>query len=162
MAKAPLPPAPVLVLLPNNHAIILPVNNDIVLCILQGVMSTRAHIPPTEKWANLEHLLFGPEHPAHVPFHGRFRCWANSQHYKKWGTKDTLQGNWVADNTTRRGGQRIRYKAIGQWRWWVGVTQWRKNATIKLRLTAVVGMVGVAIDAGEARAKGKMSGWQTM
>jgi hypothetical protein len=122
MAKAPLPPAPVLVLLPSDCAIVLSVNNDIVLCILQDVMSTRAHIPPTRKWYNCERLLFDPELPAHGPFHGRFRRWADSQRYEKRGTKDTMQGNQAADNTTRRGGQRAQYKAIGRWQWWVGVT----------------------------------------
>jgi hypothetical protein len=87
MAEALVPPAPVLVLLPSNHAIVLAANNDIALCILQGVMSsTRAHNPPTRKWANLECLLFDPEPSAHGPFHGRFRCWAKSQQNKKRGT----------------------------------------------------------------------------
>jgi hypothetical protein len=76
-------------------------------------MSTRAHIPPTRKWADLERLLFDPEPPAHGSFHGHFRHWANSQRYKKRGKKDTMQGNQVADNTTRRGGQKTQYKEIG-------------------------------------------------
>jgi hypothetical protein len=104
MAKAPLPPAPVLVLLPSNHAIVLPVNNNIALCILHGMMSTRAHILPTRKWANLERLLFDPEPPAQGPFHGHFRRWADSQRYKKRGMKDMMQGNQAVDNTTRRWG----------------------------------------------------------
>ncbi len=75
MAEAPLPYAPMLVMLLSNRAIDLPVNNDIALCILQGVMLTRAHIPPTGKWADLERLLFEPDPPAHGPF----KRWANSQ-----------------------------------------------------------------------------------
>ncbi len=114
MAEAPPPPAPVLVLLPSYPAIFLAANINIALCILQSVMSTRAHILPTRKWADLEHLLFDPEPPAHGAFHGHFRCWANSKHYKKRGTKDTMQGNWAVDNTTRRGEQSTQYKAIGQ------------------------------------------------
>jgi hypothetical protein len=134
MAKALLPPAPVLVLLPSNRAIVLTSNNNTALCNLQGVMLTRAHILPTGKWVDLEHLPFDPEPPAHGPFHGHFRCWADSQRYEKRGTKDTMQGNWVADNTTRRGGQRTRYKAIVRWRWWVGMARQGENTTIKLRL----------------------------
>jgi hypothetical protein len=130
MAEALHPPAPVLVLLPSNCAIILTTNNYIPLCILQGVMWTRAHIPPTGKWANLERLLFDPEPPAHGPFHGLIRFWVDSRRYKKRGSNDTMQGNRVADNTTRRGGQRKKYKAIGRWQWWVGVTQREKNALI--------------------------------
>ncbi len=34
-------------------------------------------------------------------------------HNKERGTKHTTQGNWVADNTTRRGEHRTQYKAIG-------------------------------------------------
>jgi hypothetical protein len=79
MAEAPLPPAPVLVLLPSNQAIILPANNDIAFCILQGVMLTRAHIPPNGKWADLERLLFEPGPPAQGPFHRCFKRWADSQ-----------------------------------------------------------------------------------
>jgi hypothetical protein len=81
MAEALLPPTPasVLVLLPSNCTILLAANNNIGLCILQGVMLTRAYILPTKKLANLEHLLFDLEPPAHGSFHGRFRCWANSQ-----------------------------------------------------------------------------------
>jgi hypothetical protein len=79
MAEAPLPYAPVLNMLPSDRAIILAVNHDIALIILQGVMSTRAHIPPTGKWAHLERLLFEPDPPAHGPFHGLFKCWADSQ-----------------------------------------------------------------------------------
>jgi hypothetical protein len=134
MAKALLPPAPVLVLLPSDRAIVLAPNNNILLCIIQGVMTTRAHILPTQKWANHEHLLFDTEPPAHGPFHGRFRYWADSQHYEKRGTKDTMWGNQAAENTTRRGGRRTQYKVIGQWQWWVGVTRLGKNATIKLKL----------------------------
>ncbi len=97
MAKAPLPPAQVLVLLPSDRAIVLAANNNIALCILQGVMSTRAHIPPTGNWADLERLLFDPDLPAHGPFHGCFRRWADSQHYKKRGVKDTSKaiGQWT-------------------------------------------------------------------
>jgi hypothetical protein len=113
MAKAPLPPAPVLVLLPSNHAIVLTANNDIALCILQGVMLTRAHILPIGKWANHECLLFDPEPPAPSPFHRLFSFLADSQHYKKRGTKDTMQGNQATDKTPRRGGQRTQYKVIG-------------------------------------------------
>ncbi len=113
MAKASLPPAPLLVLLPSDCAIVLTTNNGIALCILQDVMSTRAHIPPNRKWANLEHQFFHLEPPAHGPFHGLFRFWANSQRYKKRGAKDTMQGNQAADNTMRRGGQMTQYKAIG-------------------------------------------------
>ncbi len=68
-----------LVLLLNNHALILTANNNIALCILQDVMSTRAHILPTRKWANFERLLIEPDPPAHGPFHGCFKHWANSQ-----------------------------------------------------------------------------------
>ncbi len=55
MAKAPLPPAPVLPMLPSHHAILLPINNNIVICILQDTMRTRVHIPPTGRWADLKH-----------------------------------------------------------------------------------------------------------
>ncbi len=65
-------------MLPSDRVIVLPVNNDITLCILQGVMLTKAHILPTGKWADLERLLFEPDPPAHGPFHGRFKRWANS------------------------------------------------------------------------------------
>jgi hypothetical protein len=51
------------------------------------VMSTRAHIPPNRKWANLEHQFFHLEPPAHGPFHGLFRFWANSQRCEKRGQK---------------------------------------------------------------------------
>jgi hypothetical protein len=134
MAEALLPPTPVLNMLPSYRAIVLAINHDIALIILQGAMLTRAHIPATGKWADLERLLFEPDPPAHGPFHGLFKRWDDSQHYKKRGTKDTVQSNWVAGNTTRKGGQRIQNKAIGQWRWCVGVTWRGKNATIKLRL----------------------------
>ncbi len=73
----------------------------------------------------------------------------------------TTQGNQAVEETTRGGGrtpqqekgdkghdvrqfggrqhnerwgQRTQYKMIGQWQWWVGVTQRGGNATIKLRL----------------------------
>ncbi len=42
----------------------------------------------------------------------------------------------------------------------MGVTE-KCNNQIEAR-TAVVGTVGVMMDGGEARAKGKTSGWQTM
>jgi hypothetical protein len=84
-------------------------------------MLTRAHIPPTGKWANVKRLLFDMEPPAHGPFHGHFRRWANSQCYEKGGTKDMMQGNRAADNTTRRGGRRTQYKAIGQWQCALGL-----------------------------------------
>ncbi len=113
MAEAPLPPAPVLVLLPSDPDIVLAANNNITLCILQGMMLTRAHIPSTGKWADLESLLFEPEPPDHGPFHGRFRRWADSQRYEKRGTKDKMQGNRTADNTTRRGGQGHDTKQLG-------------------------------------------------
>jgi hypothetical protein len=90
MAEALLPPAPVLVLLPSNHAIVLAANNNIALCILWDVMLTRAHILPTGKWADLERLLFDPQPPTRGPFHGHFRCWTDSQLYKKRGTKDMM------------------------------------------------------------------------
>jgi hypothetical protein len=79
MAEAPLPYTPVLNMLPSNRAIELAVNHGIALIILQGVLSTRAHILPTGKWADLESLLFEPDPPAHGPFHGLFKCWADSQ-----------------------------------------------------------------------------------
>jgi hypothetical protein len=134
MAEALLPPAPVLNMLSSNHAILLIVNHDIALTILQGMLSTRAHIPPTRKWADLERLLFEPDPPAQDPFHGLFKHWADSQRYEKRGTKDTMQGNRAAGNTTRRGGQRTQHKVIRQWWWYEGVTRRGKNATIKLRL----------------------------
>jgi hypothetical protein len=74
--------------------------------------------------------------------------------------KDTMQGNQAAENITRRGGLRTQHKTIRQWWWWVGVTE-KCNNQIEAR-TAVVGTVGVMMDGGEARAKGKTSGWQTM
>ncbi len=52
-------------------------NND-TLCILQGVLKTRAHAPPVGKWADLEHLLWDLE-PNPGPFLGRFKQWTNSQ-----------------------------------------------------------------------------------
>ncbi len=42
-----LPPAPVLNMLPSDRTIVLAVNHDTALIMLQGVMSTRAHIPAT-------------------------------------------------------------------------------------------------------------------
>jgi hypothetical protein len=100
MAKAPLPPTPVLALLPSNWVIVLTAKNNIALCILQGMMLIRAHIPPTRKWANLECLLFELDPPAHCPFQGCFRHWADSQCYKKRGTKNTMQG--IGRRTTKQ------------------------------------------------------------
>jgi hypothetical protein len=79
MAETPLPPAPVLSMLLSDRTIVLTLNHNIALIILQGVLSTRARIPPTGKWADLERLLFEPNPPAQGPFHGRFKCWADSQ-----------------------------------------------------------------------------------
>ncbi len=79
MAKAPVPPAPVLPLLPSDHSIVLPINNNIVICILQGVIKTRSHIPPTGRWADLERLLWELELPAPGPFHSRFKQWLEAQ-----------------------------------------------------------------------------------
>jgi hypothetical protein len=50
VAKAPLPPAPVLIMLLRDCQIVQPANNDIPLCILQGLMQRRAHILPTGRY----------------------------------------------------------------------------------------------------------------
>ncbi len=42
-------------------------------------MRTRAHIPPTGRWANLKRLLWELEPPAPGPFHGCFRQWSEAQ-----------------------------------------------------------------------------------
>ncbi len=83
MAKAPLPPTPVLKLLPSGCQIILLANNDISLCILQGLMQTRAHILPTGRWANLEQLLWESKPPTLGPFHNSFRQYAKNMHPRK-------------------------------------------------------------------------------
>jgi hypothetical protein len=79
MVEGPPPPALVLPMLPSDRQILQPANNNITLCILQGAMSTRAHIPPTRRWVDLKHLLFEAEPPAHGHFHGRFRQWVKNQ-----------------------------------------------------------------------------------
>jgi hypothetical protein len=66
------------------------------------------------------------------------------QHNKKRGTKDTKQGNWAM--VVMGGGDAVEKKIKNQ---------------IEAKI-AVVGTVGTDIGGGEARAKGKMSGWQTM
>jgi hypothetical protein len=68
MTLAPLPLGPVLKLLPSGNQIVLPTNNNISLCILQGLMRTRYHILPTGRWANLEQLLWEPALPTPSPF----------------------------------------------------------------------------------------------
>jgi hypothetical protein len=72
---------------------------------------------------------------AHIPPTGR---------YEKRGAKDTIQGNRAM--AVVGGGDVAGEKCINQ----IEPT------------TAVVGTVGVAMDGGEVRAKGKMSGWRTM
>ncbi len=66
------------------------------------------------------------------------------QHKQKRQTKDTIQGNHAM--AVVGGGD-----AAGE----------KHNKKIEA-MTAVVGTVGVAMDGGEVRAKGKMSGWQTI
>jgi hypothetical protein len=41
-------------------------------------MQTRAHIPPTGRWANLEQLLLESKPPTPGPFHGSFRQWSKN------------------------------------------------------------------------------------
>ncbi len=69
----------------------------------------------------------------------------------------------MVDNTTRRGwtkdtiqGNRAMVVVGG------GDTAGEKRSNQIEATTAVVGTVGTAMDVGEARAKGDMSGWQTM
>jgi hypothetical protein len=78
MTQAPLPPGPVLKSLPSGRQIYLPTNNDISLCILQGLMRTRSHILPTGRWSDLEQLLWEPAPPTPGPFYGSFRRWAKN------------------------------------------------------------------------------------
>jgi hypothetical protein len=66
------------------------------------------------------------------------------QHHKKRGAKDMIQCDWAM--VVEGGGDVVGKKHNNQ-----------SQAT-----TAVVGTVGAVIDGGEVRAKGKMSGWQTM
>jgi hypothetical protein len=66
------------------------------------------------------------------------------QHNEKRGTKDTIQGNRAM--VMVGGGD-----AVGG----------KPNNQIEA-MTAVIGTVSVAIEGGEARAKGKMSRWRTM
>jgi hypothetical protein len=85
MAEPPLNPT--LPLLPSNRMIICPVYNNVVLCILQGVLKTRAHGPPVGKWADLECLPWDLE-PNPGPFLGRFKRWRDSQQPRN--TKDQV------------------------------------------------------------------------
>jgi hypothetical protein len=69
---------------------------------------------------------------------------SGGQHNEKRGMKDTIQGDWAM--AVIGGGD---------------VAGEKRNNQIEAT-TAVVGTVGAAIDGGEMRANGKMSGWQTM
>jgi hypothetical protein len=76
-SNAPPPAAPpVLPLLPSNRQIVQVANCDVALCIFQGCMCTRSHIPPNGRWAALKQLLWESEPPSPGPFHATFRRWA--------------------------------------------------------------------------------------
>ena len=68
-------------LLPSSKAIITPACDDLALCILQGVLSTRAHLPSSAgggKWPDLERLLWSSgTRPG--PFNAVYRRWSEAQ-----------------------------------------------------------------------------------
>jgi hypothetical protein len=75
-AEAPPPAAPpVLPHLPSDRQIVLATNCNVAICILQGCMRTRSHIPRNGRWAALEQLLWESEPPSPGPFHATFRQW---------------------------------------------------------------------------------------
>jgi hypothetical protein len=55
-------------MLPSGCQIVQPANSNIALCILQGLMWTRAHILPTGRLPNLERLLWEFHPPTPGPF----------------------------------------------------------------------------------------------
>ena len=68
-------------LLPSSKAIITRAWDDLALCILQGVLTARAHLPSSAgggKWPDLERLLWSSgARPS--PFNAMYRRWSEAQ-----------------------------------------------------------------------------------